>query len=127
MWVKRETDSGIHDSARRITKTVALARIHRTRVIRQRNGDAGASGRDCLVAFELDGRWVGARSRHLGCCRRSAITAGDGMAVWDAAEDTRGLVWRELAGTRGCPVSGSGASGAVRPGVGWRAIVPRRH
>ena len=38
----------------------------------------------------------------------------------------RGLTWRELAGTMGCPVSGSGDDGAVRPGVGWRAVVPGR-
>ena len=30
----------------------------------------------------------------------------------------RGLTWRELAGTMGCPVSGSDDDGAVRPGVG---------
>ena len=39
----------------------------------------------------------------------------------------RGLTWRELAGTMGCPVSGSDDDGAVRPGVGWRAVVPGRH
>ena len=39
----------------------------------------------------------------------------------------RGLTWRELAGMMGCPVSGSGDDGAVRLGVGWRAVVPGRH
>ena len=35
----------------------SLARIHRRRVIRQRNGEAGASGRDCLVCIRA-GRQV---------------------------------------------------------------------
>ena len=41
----------------------------------------------------------------------------------------RGLTWRELAGTMGCPVSGSGDDGddgAVRPGVELLAIEPGR-
>ena len=46
-----------------------------------------------------------------------------GIRRGQARGTPRGLTWRELAGTMGCPVSGSGDDGAVRPGVGWRAVV----
>ena len=87
----------------------------------------GRAGAMVWSASEPNGRSGAGRSRHLECRRQSAIAAGDGIVVWDAAEDTRGLGWREFAGTMGCPVSGSGDGGAVRPGVGWLAIGPRRH
>ena len=41
----------------------SLARIHRRRVIRQRNGEAGASGRDCLVCIRAGRQvWSGLQS-----------------------------------------------------------------
>ena len=40
--------------------------------------------------------------------------------------DALGPGWRESAGIFGCPVGGSVADGAVRPGVEWLAAGPRR-
>ena len=47
------------------------------------------------------------------------------MAVWDAAEDTRGLGWREFAGTFGWLVV-QWQRGAVRLGVESLAAGRRR-
>ena len=52
---------------------VSLARIHRTRVIRQRNGDLGRADAIVWSASEPDGRSGAGRSRHLECRRQSAI------------------------------------------------------
>ena len=52
---------------------------------------------------------------------------GGGIDRGQAGSVPRGPSWCELAGTMGCPVSGSGDDGAVRLGVGWRAVVPGRH
>ena len=52
------TNSGERRSVhlRGASRRRTLARIHRTRVIRQRNGDAGASGRDCQVCIGAGGQ-----------------------------------------------------------------------
>ena len=49
-----------------------------------------------------------------------------GMAREYAAGNSLGPGWHESAGIFGCPVGGSVADGAVRPGVEWLAAGPRR-
>ena len=56
----------------------------------------------------------------------SAEAAMRGMAREYAAGNSLGPGWRESAGIFGCPVGGSVADGAVRPGVEWLAAGPRR-
>ena len=48
------------------------------------------------------------------------------MAGEDAARDSRGAGWRELAGTFGCPLGGSGTGVAVRQEVESLAVGPGR-
>ena len=56
----------------------------------------------------------------------SAGAAMRGMAREYAAGNSLGPGWHESAGIFGCPVGGSVADGAVRPGVEWLAAGPRR-
>ena len=49
-----------------------------------------------------------------------------GMAREYAAGNSLGPGWHESAGIFGCPVGGSVADGAVRPGVEWLAAGPGR-
>ena len=65
-------------------------------------------------------------SRRIESLWPSAGVAMRGMAREYAAGDSRGLGWREFAGTFGCPWGDSGTDVAVRPGVEWLATGPRR-
>ena len=74
------------------------------------------------------GREVGGRSfiAAQGPLWPSAGAAMRGMAREYAAGNSLGPGWHESAGIFGCPVGGSVADGAVRPGVEWLAAGPRR-
>ena len=87
-------------------------------------GGEGATGEIAWVPFGVgrsaDGlhRRTGASMAVCGSC-----DARDGES---AAGNSLGPGWRESAGIFGCPVGGSVADGAVRPGVEWLAAGPRR-
>ena len=74
------------------------------------------------------GREVGGRSSspHRGPCGRLRELRCAGWRREYAAGNSLGPGWRESAGIFGCPVGGSVADGAVRPGVEWLAAGQKR-
>ena len=88
-------------------------------------GGEGATGEIAWVPFGVgrsaDGlhRRTGAPMAVCGSC-----DARDGERIRSRGLSRPG--WRESAGIFGCPVGGSVADGAVRPGVEWLAAGPRR-
>ena len=88
-------------------------------------GGEGATGEIAWVPFGVgrsaDGlhRRTGAPMAVCGSC-----DARDGERIRSRGLSRPG--WHESAGIFGCPVGGSVADGAVRPGVEWLAAGPRR-
>ena len=88
-------------------------------------GGEGATGEIAWVPFGVgrsaDGlhRRTGAPMAVCGSC-----DARDGERIRSRELSRPG--WHESAGIFGCPVGGSVADGAVRPGVEWLAAGPRR-
>ena len=88
-------------------------------------GGEGATGEIAWVPFGV-GRSADGLHRRTGASMgrlRELRCAG-----WreNTQQGTLGPGWRESAGIFGCPVGGSVADGAVRPGVEWLAAGPRR-
>ena len=86
---------------------------------------------------ELQGRWPGLHwgrwevAEGLQSLHRAPVAACGRWAGRDGGERTQQETladrdWRELAGTFGCPLGGSGTDGAVRQEVESLAAVPGR-
>ena len=114
------------DISEDITLVDGLTRIHRRYDVTAAEWAIGAR----------EGDGAGTISSKRGQCLSSAAAGRPcdrlgtlGRARWrgeDAARDPRGAGWRELAGTFGCPLGGSGTGVAVRQEVESLAVGPRR-
>ena len=103
-----------------------LARIHRRYDVTAAEWAIGAREGD--GAGTISGKWgqcLSSAAAGRPCDRLGTL----GRARWrgeDAARDSRGAGWRELAGTFGCPLGGSGTGVAVRQEVESLAVGPGR-
>ena len=107
-------------------KSSPLARIHRRYDFTAAEWAIGA--REVDGAGTISGKWgqcLSSAAAGRTCDRLGTL----GRARWrgeDAARDSRGAGWRELAGTFGCPLGGSGTGVAVRQEVESLAVGPGR-
>ena len=103
-----------------------LARIHRRYDVTAAEWAIGAREGD--GAGTISGKWgqcLSSAAAGRPCDRLGTL----GRARWrgeDAGRDSRGAGWRELAGTFGCPLGGSGTGVAVRQEVESLAVGPGR-
>ena len=134
-YPEEDVSMGLREMSEMVAKAqvqlpaATLPRIHRRTpmdgVRKAEGGGEGATGEIAWVPFGVgrsaDGlhRRTGAPMAVCGSC-----DARDGERIRSRGLSRPG--WHESAGIFGCPVGGSVADGAVRPGVEWLAAGPRR-